>query len=346
MTKFTQFPTTRYQGSKLKLLDWLSTISEDLNFNSCIDVFSGTSSVSYLLKTMNKKVYSNDLLKFNSIISKALIENSKYIIEQSDVDFILNNKEIRYEYIISDNFKDIYYTEEENIWLDEVIQNILLLENEYKQSIAFWALFQSCITKRPYGLFHRKNLEIRTREVERNFGNKKTWDTPFETHFKKFILQANKAVFDNGHHCSSLNENAFDLHIDNVDLVYLDPPYIPSKGSFTHYGEFYHFLEGIANYSIWKEKINYDKKHKPFIINKNPLEDQKENTNLLTSLFSKFSEQIILLSYRSDGIPSIDQIYDNLKLTHKNITIHEKQHQYVLSDKKMKEVLFQALPYV
>ncbi len=50
-----------------------------------------------------------------------------------------------------------------------------------KKAMFLWALFQSCISKRPYNLFHRKNLYVRTADVKRNFGNKTTWDKPFES---------------------------------------------------------------------------------------------------------------------------------------------------------------------
>lgn len=57
----------------------------------------------------------------------------------------------------------------------------------YKKAIAYNALFQSCLAKRPYNLFHRKNLEMRTRDVVRGFGNKATWDRPFSEHFRTFV---------------------------------------------------------------------------------------------------------------------------------------------------------------
>ncbi len=70
---------------------------------------------------------------------------------------------------------------------------------------------------------------MRTRDVERSFGNKKTWDTPFEVHFIKFVKEINHSIFDSGVQCYSLNEDVF--NIDGAyDLVYLDPPYIKANG--------------------------------------------------------------------------------------------------------------------
>jgi adenine-specific DNA-methyltransferase len=54
------FPTTRYQGSKRKLLLWLYKHISPLNFKSVLDVFGGTACVSYLFKIMDKQVTYND----------------------------------------------------------------------------------------------------------------------------------------------------------------------------------------------------------------------------------------------------------------------------------------------
>ena len=45
-----QFPSTRYQGSKVKLVDWIWEQIADLNFTTCLDAFGGTGSVAYRLK--------------------------------------------------------------------------------------------------------------------------------------------------------------------------------------------------------------------------------------------------------------------------------------------------------
>lgn len=341
-----KFPPTRYQGSKFKLLKNIKPILEDIKFNSALDAFSGTASVSYLMKDMGKRVYSNDILKFNSITSKALIENNKYLVKEDTINFVFKNNDSSYLNVISENFEDVYFNSEENIWLDRIIQNIFNIENKYEQAICFWALFQSCITKRPYGLFHRKNLHIRNAEVNRSFGNKKTWDTSFEVHFLKFISQANSSIFNNKQDNISFNKNIFNLKEDNFELVYLDPPYIPEKGSFTYYGDFYHFLEGISNYYDWFENIDGSKKHKPFSIEKNPFENKDANKDMIFKLLEKFKNKTILFSYRSDGIPTIEEIIDKLTGSHKKIDIYNIDHQYVLSKKNMQEVLIKATPYL
>ncbi len=160
---------------------------------------------------------------------------------------------------------EFFYLERENEWLDYVITNIRRINNEYKQALAWYSLFQSCIAKRPYNLFHRANLNIRTADVKRGFGNKSTWDKPFEEHFIDFANEANKAVFNNGQNCMSINYDALDIP-DNMkwDLVYIDTPYITSKGVGTDYLDFYHFLEGgMLDYDNWDNHILNNYKHLP-----------------------------------------------------------------------------------
>jgi hypothetical protein len=192
----TKFPATRYQGSKLKYADWIWHCIQYVPFETALDAFGGTGCIAHLLKKERKSVTYNDMLQFNSIIGKALIENDREKITQKDLAFILQkHSNISYPNFIEKTFSEIYFTDEENRWLDMVITNIRHIENEYKQAIAYFALFQSCIIKRPYNLFHRKNLYVRMQDVERSFGNKTTWDTPFETHYRNFIEEANNAVF-------------------------------------------------------------------------------------------------------------------------------------------------------
>lgn len=166
-----------------------------------------------------------------------------------DLDYILKrHSKIKYPTFINDTFHNIYFTDEENRWLDVVITNISQIQDKFKQALAYYALFQACIIKRPYNLFHRKNLYIRTAEVQRSFGNKTTWDTPFEDHFTKFVTEGNNAVFDNKRENRSFNADIVDLDI-KADLVYIDTPYISAKGIGVNYFDFYHFLEGVVSYN-------------------------------------------------------------------------------------------------
>jgi len=335
-----KFPRTRYQGSKYKLQDWIKYHLKSLDFETALDAFSGTSSISYIMKELDKTVYSNDILKFNYSIAKALIVNSHEQITKEDFDNIISKQEgYNYSYFIKETFEEIYFLDKENEWLDIVIQNIHQLKNENKKAMFFWALYQSCISKRPYNLFHRKNLYVRTADVKRNFGNKTTWDKPFEEHFFKFIKEINSAIFDNNKKNKAYNSDIFELNIQ-ADLVYIDTPYIPQKGSITHYRDFYHFLDGLTDYDNWHREIDYGSKHKKLKSIYNIWEDKKRILEGFENLIEKFQDSILVISYRSDGIPTVEEIVNILKKYEKKVRVESIDYQYVLSKKQnLKEVL-------
>lgn len=335
-----QFPSTRFQGSKLKVVDWIWEGIRDLDFRTALDAFGGTGSVAFMLKQHGKQVTYNDILKFNWYIGLALIENDSEKLMDEDYRFlILENPKLKYSTFIHDTFKDIYFTDEENHWIDRVLTNIGVLDNPYKKAISYFALFQACIIKRPFNLFHRRNLYIRQSNVNRNFGNKKTWDTSFEIHFKKFVEEANQAVFFNGHHHKALNDDALKIE-GRYDLVYIDTPYISGKGVGTDYLDFYHFLEGLVNYPEWKEHIDFRSKNRRFYHQNSPWDDKNRIHQAFDELFYHFKNSILVISYRSDGIPTIEELETILK-RYKNriIEVKRKNYQYALSPRQSEEVL-------
>ena len=73
LIQYKKFPSSRYMGSKNKIIKNLYEVFNNYKFDSVLDPFSGSACVSYLLKSMGKKVISNDYMSFASNISKAII---------------------------------------------------------------------------------------------------------------------------------------------------------------------------------------------------------------------------------------------------------------------------------
>lgn len=338
-----RFPATRYQGSKLKLVDWIWNHVADLRFDTVLDAFGGTGCVSHMFKLKEKQVTYNDILSFNHIIGLALIENDSIRLSQDEVRFILTrHSEIKYQTFIQDTFEGIYYNDEENQWLDSVATNIRQLERKFSQAIAYFALFQACIVKRPFNLFHRKNLYIRTSDVERNFGNKASWDRSFESWFRQFVNDANAAVCSNGKQNVSLNCDAMKVG-GEFDLVYIDTPYISERGVGVDYHHFYHFLEGLADYPNWPGRTDYRKKHRPLLPQASPWTDKNEIHGAFDKLFNRFSKSILVISYRANGIPSDQELLNLLRKYKKDVVeVKRTNYKYVLSINDCAELLFIA----
>ena len=336
-----RFPATRFQGSKFKLADWIWEGIKDLEFDTALDAFGGTGSIGYLLKLHHKQVTYNDLLKFNWHIGRALIENDRVVLSDDELDALLQPYPGRfYPTFIQDTFHDIYFTDAENRWIDMVVTNIGCLTDPFRKALAFFALFQTCLAKRPFNLFHRKNLYLRFSDVPRNFGNKATWDAPCELLFRKFASAASNAVFCNGLANTALNQDVFQIE-GSFDLVYIDPPYLSGKGVGVNYYQFYHFLEGLAQYDVWGSLIDYSSKHRRLKGGDSAWIRKDSIYEAFDKLFARFQESVLVVSYRADGIPKVGELIGLLRKYKAEVKIMERrEYQYALSGRRSGEVLF------
>lgn len=304
-------PVTRYYGSKRKLVEriWNALEEHRLNFNSVLDIFGGTGIVSYYMAKKGKEVIYNDILSFNCQIARALLQSPKGVFTIDDAIGLLKRRDnVHYDSIIVDNFRDIYYLDEENRLVDTVIQNIPLLEPE-KQASAYYVFFQSCMIKRPFNLFHRKNLNLRTNFTEAKFGNKVTWEQGFENLFIKFTKELNTFQFEELPVCEILNSQALacDHH---ADLVYIDTPYFTksAKSSITYHNR-YHFLEGLMHYADIPNLIDVSKVNKEIMIGRcNEFELRSQYLNDLDQLIRLHQQSIIALSYTTEGYPTLEEL--------------------------------------
>ena len=110
-----QYPSTRYSGSKRRLLDWIWENVKSLRFRSVLDAFGGTASVSLMFKRHGKRVFFNDLLDSSQIIGTAIIQNSSVRVADHEIDDLLRFAPRRSRSaFIQKNFKKIFYLDEEN----------------------------------------------------------------------------------------------------------------------------------------------------------------------------------------------------------------------------------------
>ena len=311
------FPNTRYMGSKRKLLPSLSSIFQELDFTSALDAFSGSASVSFLLKMLGKKVITNDYLRFNYHIAHALIENPGFQLSDSEIDKICKNNKSSKKFIET-TFTDIYYTKEECRWLDNAVANIFKMKNEYKQSIALAALCRACIKKRPRGIFTYTGMRY-------NDGRKDLIIT-IEEQFRDACNMFNSCVSKSKHKNKTHNKDIFNLRKQNVDLVYFDPPYFSTKSD-NEYSRRYHFLEGLVSY--WSHvDIDHETKTKKI---KRPFSKFNHRYLIVSAfdeLFEQYSNSAIVLSYSSNSFPDATTIKAILKNHGKAVDLIEVDYTY------------------
>lgn len=333
-------PSTRYRGSKRRILPWIFENVSSLKFDTVLDGFGGTGSVSYLFKMMGKEVTFNDILTSNYQTGISFIENGRYILNKHNIQFLTQSNDYEYPTFIQDTFGDIYYLDEENAWLDRTIYNIKMLSDRYsgevlrkKQALAYHALFQACLMKRPYNLFHRKNLYMRTAQVKRTFYNKKTWEIPFEDLFVRYCIDTSKRVFQGRKRNRAVCQDILNLNGDNFDLVYLDPPYVQVKSESVNYYNFYHFLEGIVDYDNWAHRLDLSRKHYPL----QQTERSWVRGNVekdLDRVFQRYSDSIIVMSYGEPGYPSIEVLTEMLGQYKEDVQVFKRKFSYSLNRSK------------
>lgn len=342
--RFRRFPPTRYQGSKRKTALAIVDALSDMECHTVLDAFGGSGAVAYAMKSAGKAVTYNDLLAFNHQIGRALIENDGVRLSDRQVARIgVREPNRAYGSVVSDHFSGIYFTDEENEWLDVARGNIAAIDDEHARAIAWFALSQSAMAKRPYNLFHRGNLYMRTADVARSFGNKTSWDRPFDQHFAAFVRQANRAVSDAGATCRAIRGDVLDVP-GEFDLVYIDPPYVNARGVGVDYRDFYHFLEGLLVYDAWPGMIDFASKHRRLIRDEDPWSSPESILGKFRELFDRFSGAQLAVSYRNDGIPTVDEIAEMLRDVKRRVRVIDiGKSQYALSTRtQSREVLIVA----
>jgi len=338
------YPSTRYSGSKRKFLDWIWECVKEIEFQSVLDALGGTGSVALMFKRYGKRVVYNDLLKFNQIIGTAIIENSEEKVEDDDIRAVLEADIQNCPTFIQRRFQGIYFTDSENKWLDRTVTSIQRIESRNKRAILMASLFQACLAKRPFNLFHRANLDIRTNDVPRQFGNKTTWETPFPDLFQRYVGEYNRAVFSNNQDNMVVGGYNAINSPNGVDLVYLDPPYFKEGESYgTNYMAFYHFLEGLSCYEDWEANENtlYGRNLRiPDSVDIQQFTRREQVELSFYQLLERFEHNIIILSYQDNGIPSKADIINKLQELGKSVEVYERAHRYALSKRQTKELIF------
>lgn len=340
------FPTTRYQGSKRKILSELATALSSIDYTRALDMFSGSGVVSLLFRVLGKNVSSNDFLLYNQNTAKVFLnfdlEKLNALNVKKDLDDLLYHLPTPGDCLVANNYGGIYFIDSENHEIDRFCQNIHSYD-DFQKSVYVYAVGQALLKKRPYNLFHRANLDMRTKEVKRSFGNKKTWETPIIEHAIKCINELKKCevkkqtLLDIS--ISGFNSASLDKFDDDFDLVYLDPPYINGKGSPVDYSNFYHFLDGLCEYTLFDSG---DEKypHKPIV--RKPSSWLKTDSALkeLTAICERWPNATIILSYRSDGLPTPEEAARAMSTIGRKTEIHSAgEYKYALSKTNTNEEL-------
>ena len=318
-SQLSKFPNTRYMGSKDKLLPALFETFNDLEFSSALDIMSGTNSVAYLLKSMNKKVIANDYMQMNSVIAKSLIANNSIRLNEKKITELF--KKNRTNKFIESNFRGIYFDDADTQDIQTINNNINEQLCATERSIAKAALIRACIKKRPRGIFAYTGLRY-------NDG-RKDLRQDIKEHFTNSVLTINNAIFSNQQSNKALNLDSMKVK-EKVDLVYIDPPYF-SPLSDNEYVRRYHFVEGIAR--DWQGvELQEHTKTKKFKSYPSPFSKLATTITAFEELIERYSKSHIVISYSSNALPKKEVLMKILQKYKSNVEVKSIDYRYSFSN--------------
>jgi DNA adenine methylase len=311
------FPPTKYMGSKRALLPFIFDSLSHLKFDTVLDAFSGSACVAYGFKQCGHQVHSNDFLRFAFRVAHATIENNGTRLDENDVNQLMRrNKNART--FIQETFAGLYFSEEENAFLDNVSANLQEMKNPLKRSLALASVCRAAMKKRPRGIF--------------TFTGRKGWDgradlrLTLREQFLQAVRQFNAAVFSNRRRNRAFCSNVFDIDPKPYDLVYIDPPYV-SPYSDCDYTRRYHFLEGLCTYWVGVELMPQTVTKK---IRSYPTEfsTKEKATDAFGRLFAHFRRSTLAVSYSSNAIPPKCEMVRLLREFKPSVEVREIRHRY------------------
>lgn len=321
--------STRYIGSKVKLLPWIwaecEPVFKDLNVHTVFDAFAGTGVVGYMFKQKGFKIMSNDFLDFNYYLNKGLVENNGTTLSPEEIEFLLNPP-VANEHFIEEEYTDLFFPLEDTQFLDNVYFAIQSLEDDYKKAIAMASATQAILKKAPYGRFTTTKMT--------NIGVK-----TIREYFKNSLLEFNSCVSDNGQeNIAFLGDTVSLLPSISPDAVYFDPPY--GGKSFSKYEHFYNFLEIFTNYMKDEPKVGKLKQVK----NKNSdFSYGKKHLECFNSMLVNSTHiPLWVFSYNNNGGLDIDTLTNIIKQYKPNVVVKETPYEYANKVSKYIEYLIFA----
>jgi len=315
-----------YIGNKRSLLSFIDEsvveIKQKIGKEKIItfDGFAGSGVVSRYLKQHSSRIYSNDLEKYSHVITQS------FLINKSEVDFDYINAFVEHlnkikthsngvgiieKLYAPKNTKNIlhgercFYTNENAKIIDRIRQEI---ESEVKNE-KYKGIFLSI-------LLHKASVHTNTSGVFKGFYKSSKTDIgkfggEGENALNRILgeIEMEPIILSNyecEHEVFNEDTNEVVKKIDNIDLVYYDPPYNQHP-----YGSNYHMLNTIYEY-VEPEKIS---KVSGIRVdwNKSHYNKRIEAENAMDSLIKETNSKYIMVSYNNEGIIPSEKMVQILK---------------------------------
>jgi len=315
------YPEFRYMGSKHRLLPWIHAVLSELSFETVADPFSGSGCVSYLLKAMGKKVVSSDFLNFPTVIASALVSNQSERVSRDLAEQLARPGRPQYRFI-RETFSGIFFNPDDLVFLDLIWERIDELPEGRERDLVLTALLRSAMKRQPRGVFTVGNLADGKQRYD---DGRRDVRLSMREHFLEQIEVMNRVVFD-GPRCFAERRDALQPPVSPVDLVYLDPPYVPRSDD-NCYVKRYHFLEGLSNYWRGMELLP-GSKVKKLVKPATPFSHRRSSIDAFEQLFRAYGDSTIVLSYSSNGFPDLNVLVGLMRQVKKRVEVDTRAHRY------------------
>ena len=315
-----KFPEPQYLGCKQRILPWIfKYVPHDIK--TVLDGFAGSQSFSFYCKKNGYNVITNDFMNYCNQIGISLIENKSDILTDIDIKMLFTENDKKND-LIQRLFRNIFFTDEDCIFLDNFRANVELLPSKYKKALALTIINRALTRKTTMGHFAHLQALNYANDPERVKRNPNIAKGAQEV-FNQLIDEYNNAVFDNNQENKSYCSDILELlpKID-VDLAYFDPPYC---GSHADYQSFYHLLETYTEYWEDKQFINQNNKYYP--LRYSGFDKKSEILSSLKQLLDLSKRiPIVLFSYNSRSKPNIEDLINLIKSFRKKVEVFEYEY--------------------
>lgn len=314
-------PEPQYLGCKYKILSWIFQYIPS-GVKSMVDGFAGSQSFSFQAKKMGYRIHTSDFMNYSNQIGLSLIENKSETLTQRDLQILFSQNSNKQD-LMQRLFTNVFFTEQDCIFLDNFRANVDLLQNRYKKALALSIMNRALTRKTTMGHFaHLQALNYANdpERVKRNPNIARS----VEKVFMQLVGSYNEAVFDNKQDNKSYCCDILELlpTLKNIDLAYFDPPYC---GSHADYQSFYHVLETYTEYWQNKEFTGGTKKYFP--LKQSGFDKKNGIIKSLKNLLDLANHiPVLLFSYNSRSTPTIDEFVKIITDFRGNAEVFEYQY--------------------
>ena len=321
-----------YIGNKRKLLVEISDVIDDIldtnpSFTTCLDAFSGSGIVSRLLRLKGFTVYANDLEDYTCPINRAFLTQITDPLTQNDYQLlnsiVSTSKPYFSKHYAPQNTNNpdlinerLFYSRENAVFIDGVLETIESWSQDKKDAVLA-------------SLLYRMSKNINTSGVMKGFYN--GFGGPKGQNLGRILekIRIEPINYIDKPIGAVLQSKAEELYLTTncpaVDITYLDPPYNGHQ-----YSSNYHLLNSAVKYDFYdpghptekKSKVGIRKDH-----NRSNFCYRDKAKSSFESLFNNLQSKYLIISYNNEGILSIKEVEDLLKLKSSEIKILSKDYK-------------------